>query len=100
MRQEHLRPDLAKTPLERAEIRALIASRKQQLEFPKDVSAASRWVRLHPGENLPPLPGERVVAGPSPVQDLRAFQFLMGRLLCFSCFLLDQLHRVVLQKRS
>jgi hypothetical protein len=33
-------------------MQALIAPRKQGLEFPKNVSAAPRCVRSHPGENL------------------------------------------------
>src|SRR5450755_2912356 len=93
MRLEQRWPDLADTPLECAQMRTLIASRKQRLEFPKDISTASRRIRLHPGENLLPLPGEGVFAGPSPVQDRHAFLLLMGTLICFSCFLLDKLRR-------
>ena len=93
MRLEYMRPYLADASLERAQMRALIASREQGLEFSKDVSAAARWVRLHPGENLLPLPGERIFAGPSPVQDTRSFLLLLGKLFCFSCFLEDKLRR-------
>ena len=91
MRLEYMRPYLADASLERAQMRDLIASRKQRLEFPKDVSAAARWVRPHPGENLLPLPRERIFAGPSPVQNTRGFLLLMGKLFCFSCFLEDKL---------
>ena len=72
-------------------MRALIASGKQALEFAKDVSATPRWVRLHPGENLLPLPGEWIFAGPSPVQNTRTFLLLLGNLICFASFLQDQL---------
>src|SRR5260370_29039207 len=91
MHLEYMRPHLADASLERAQMRDLIASRKQRLEFPKDVSAAARWVRPHPGENLLPLPRERIFAGPSPVQNTRGFLLLMGKLFCFSCFLEDKL---------
>ena len=87
MRFEQMRPDLADTPLERAQMRELIASREQGLKFSKDVSAAPRRVRLHPGENLLPLPGERIFAGPSPVQDLSVFLPLVRTPIHFSfCF--------------
>ena len=82
---EQMRPDLTNAPLERAQMRELIASREQGLKFSKDVSAAPRRVRLHPGENLLPLPGERIFAGPSPVQNTRGFLLLMGKLFCASC---------------
>ena len=90
MRLEQMRPDLAHAPLERAQMRALIASREQGLKFSKDVSAAARRVRLHPGENLLPLPGKRIFAGPSPVQDTPCFLLLLGKLTRFSSFLEDQ----------
>src|SRR5579864_9446276 len=91
MRLEHLRPDLADTPLKGAQMRALIASGKQALEFAKDVCATARWVRLHPGENLLPLPDERIFAGPSPVQNTRTFLLLTRNLICFASFLQDHL---------
>src|ERR1700730_6434244 len=81
-----MRPDLADTPLKGAQMRNLIASRKQGLKFPKNISATSRGIRLHPGENLLPLPGERVLAGPSPVQNTRTFLLLLEKLICFSLF--------------
>ena len=94
--------DLADAPLERAQMRALIASGKQALEFPKDVSATSRWVRLHPAENLLPLPGERVFAGPSPVQNARTFLLLIGKLICFFSFQQNKLRRAscAMKRRS
>src|SRR5260221_5026189 len=58
MRLEHLRPDHAHTPLKGAQMRALIASGKQALEFAKDICDTARWARLHPTENLLPLPGK------------------------------------------
>src|SRR6266699_4405756 len=88
---EHLRPHLADTPLKGAQMRSLITSGKQALEFAKDVCATSLWVCLHPGENLLPLPGERILAGPSPVQNTRTFLLLMGTLICFASSLQDQL---------
>src|SRR6266852_4259366 len=91
MHLEHLRPDIADTPLKGAQMRALVASGKQALEFAKDVSAAPRRVRLHPGENLLPLPGERIFAGPSPVQNTRMLLLLMGNLTCSASFPRDQL---------
>jgi hypothetical protein len=83
--------DLTHAPLERAQVRALIASRVQGLQFSKDVSAAARRVRLHPGENLLPLSSKRIFAGPSPVQSTRASLLLMGNLIRFASFLQDQL---------
>ncbi|GHO65490.1 hypothetical protein KSC_043820 [Ktedonobacter sp. SOSP1-52] len=94
-----MRLDLTHAPLERAQMRALIASRKQRLEFAKDVSATARWVRLHPGENLFPLPGERIFAGPSPVQNTCVSLFLMGKLICFACFRQDKLRRASCQTK-
>jgi hypothetical protein len=45
---------------------------------------------LHPGKDLSPLSGERIFAGPSPVQDPSLFLFLPGKLICFSCFQQNQ----------
>src|SRR5712691_1041935 len=86
-----MRPDLTHAPLERAQVRVPIASGVQALQFSKDISAAARRVRLHPGENLLPLSSKRVFAGPSPVQSTRAFLFLVGKLISFASFLQDQL---------
>jgi hypothetical protein len=72
-------------------MRALIASGKQALEFAKDICATARWARLHPTENLLPLPGKRIFAGPSPVQNTRTLLLLMGNLTSFASFLQDQL---------
>ena len=87
-----MRPDLTNASLERAQMRDLIAAREQGLKFSKDVSAAARRVRLHPGENLLPLSGERVFAGPSPVQDSHALLLHLGKLSRFSYFLEDELY--------
>jgi hypothetical protein len=86
-----MRPDLTHAPLEGAQMRALIAAGKQTLQFAKDVSAAPCWVGLDPGENLLPLPSERVFAGPSPVQNALTLLLLMIKLICFAFFLQDQL---------
>src|SRR5260370_35038117 len=84
---EQMRPDLTNASLECAQMRELIASREQGLELSKDVSAAAGWGRLHPGENLLPLPGERIFAGPSPVQNTRALLRLIGTLTWFASLL-------------
>ena len=86
MRLQQMRPDLAHAWLERAQMRELIASRQQGLKFSKDVSTAARRVRLHPAENLLPLPDERIFAGPSPVQDSHALLLHLGKLNWFSTF--------------
>src|SRR6266700_4170698 len=83
---EQMRPDLTNAPLERAQVRELIAPGEQGLKFSQDVSAAARQVRLHPGENLLPLPGERIFAGPPPVQSIRAPLLLLGNLTRFTSF--------------
>ena len=88
---EQMRPDLTHAPLERAQVRALIASRVQGLQFSQNVSAAARRVRLHPGENLLPLSSEGIFAGPSPVQSARAFLLLIRKLISFASFLQNQL---------
>src|SRR5271165_151972 len=74
------------------QMRGLIASREQGLQFAKDVSAAARRVRLHPGENLLPLSSKRVFACPSPAQDSHALLLHLGKLSRFSYFLEDKLH--------
>ena len=88
---EQMRPDLTHAPLERAQVRALIASRVQGLEFAKNVSAAARWVRLHPGENPLPLSSEGIFAGPSPVQSAHAPLILMGNRIRIASLLQNQL---------
>ena len=47
-----MRPNLADTPLQGAQMRALVPSGKQALELAQDATAAARWVRSHPGGNL------------------------------------------------
>src|SRR5947208_13334357 len=89
---EQIRPDLTNAPLERTQMRGLIASREQGLKFSEHVSAAARRVRLHPGENALPLSSKRIFAGPSPVQESMAVLLHLGKLSRFSCFLEDKLH--------
>src|SRR5579884_3567482 len=89
---EQIRPDITDAPLERAQLRGLIASREQGLQFSKHVSAAARRVRLHPGEHSLPLSSKRIFAGPSPVQESHALLLHLGKLSRFSCFLEDKLH--------
>ena len=88
---EQMRPDLTHAPLERAQVRALISSRVQGLQFAKNVSAAARRVRLHPGENPLPLSSEGIFAGSPPVQSTRAPLLLVGNLIRFASLRQNQL---------
>ena len=58
--------------------------REKALEFAKDVCATAGWIRPHPGENLLPPSGERIFAGPSPVQNTCTFLLIIGKLFCFA----------------
>jgi hypothetical protein len=91
-RCKHICPDLAHATLKGAKVAGLIASRTSGLEFAEDVSTAAGRICLCPGKDLLPLPHERVFAGVSPVQDVRAFQWFPGitrsnaSLIRSSCF--------------
>lgn len=56
-------------------------------------SGQRRWIPLpsYLYENLLPLPGEGIFAGPSPVQSTRVLLLFMWNLIRFASFLQDQL---------
>src|SRR6266487_6147034 len=98
-RCEHICPDLAHATLKGTKVAGLIASRKSGLEFAEDVSTAAGRICLYPGKDLLPLPHERVFAGVSPVQDVRAFRWFPvitlrnASLIRSSCFAWEKLRR-------
>jgi hypothetical protein len=76
-RGEQMRPNLAHATLEGANLKRVIASREQGLEFTEDVSAGASRVGLHACENLLPLPDEGIFAGAPPVEHRGVIQRLL-----------------------
>jgi hypothetical protein len=80
-RREQMRSYLAHAALKRADLLRLITPWKQDLEFAQDIPAGARWVSLHPGEDLFPLPHEGIFAGPPPSEHRDVLQRLLTPVL-------------------
>ena len=80
-RREQMRSNLAHTALKRAHLLRLITPWKQGLELAQDIPARARWVSLHPGKDLFPLPHEGIFAGPPPGEHRGVLQRLLTPVL-------------------
>ena len=80
-RREQMRSNLAHTTLKRTDLLRLITPWKQGVELAQDIPTRARWVSLHPGEDLFPLPHEGIFAGPPPGEHRGVLQRLLTTVL-------------------